>query len=118
MVRWILLLFLGFGGLVSPAAEAPEPDRTIETLLGIVAARSDVVFIRNGSDYNAATAVKFLRGKWDRARAEVKTADDFIVRIATKSSTTGQPYRLRFPDGHEVDCADFLREQLAALRGK
>lgn len=118
MARWWLVLILGLGGLASPAAEAPEPDRTIEALLGLIAARTDVVFLRNGSEYNAATAAKFLRGKWDRARAEVKTADEFIARIATKSSTTGQPYRLRFKDGHEVDCADFLREQLAALRGK
>jgi len=35
--------------------------------------------------------VKFLRGKWDRQRAEIKTVQDFIAKAATKSSTTAKP---------------------------
>jgi hypothetical protein len=97
------------------AATVSAEDQKIEALLAYVGAQSGVTFIRNGSDYPAATAVKFLRGKWDRARDEVKTARDFIAKVATKSSTSGLPYRIRLPDKTEIDCAAFLSARLDEL---
>ena len=109
-------MLLGFGGLV--AAESMPEDRKIEALLAYVGAQKDVTFVRNGSAYESATAVKFLRGKWDKQRTEVKTAADFIEKVATKSSTTGRPYRIRYQDGREIDCADFLRRHLTEIETK
>ncbi len=101
--------------LTARAAPVPAEDQKIEALLTYIGEQKDVVFIRNGSEYQAPTAVKFLRGKWDRARNEVSTAREFIEKIATKSSTTGQPYRIRLADGKETNCADFLATRLAEL---
>ena len=56
-------------------------------------------FIRNDRSYDAATAAEFLRRKWRRHAAEVRSAEDFIDRVATGSSTTGRPYRIRLGDG-------------------
>lgn len=108
----LALLCLG-GGLAAAGVAAPEGPR-IEALLSRVAARTDVQFIRNGQAYDAATAAKFLRGKWDRQKNEINTVSEFIDQIATKSSTSGQPYRIRFKDGRETDCAPFLRQLLTA----
>ena len=113
-----LLLFC-CASLTARATVAPVPTPTeeqkIEGLLTFIAAQKDIRFVRNGSDYDAATAVKFLRAKWDRQKAEIKTVQDFIDKAATKSSTTGQPYLIRMKDKTEVPCADFLRKQLAAI---
>jgi len=87
-------------------------DQRIEALLVQVLAQPDVQFIRNGTPYDAATAVKFLRAKWDRQRAAIRTVHDFIDQVATKSSTTGQPYLIRFKDGRTVACRDFLTRLL------
>ena len=100
------------------AAAAPPPtqadEQVIEKLLAQVAAQADVQFVRKGEAYDAATAVKFLRGKWDRQREDVNTVRDFIDKIATKSSTTGQPYLIKFKDGHTVECRDYLLGLLKA----
>jgi hypothetical protein len=42
----------------------------------------------------------------------VKTARDFIDKIATLSGTSGKPYVIRFEDGSEMTSRDVL---LAAL---
>jgi hypothetical protein len=56
-----------------------------------------------------------LRKKWDFARREVKTARDFIEKIATKSYIGGQPYLIRFKDGREVKSGDYLSERLKEI---
>ncbi len=112
LIRLLLVGLLGLTSLRAWPAEARTEDEKIEALLAYVAGQKDVQFVRNGSTYESATAVKFLRGKWDKQKADVKTVDDFIAKVASKSSTTGLPYRIRFKDGHEIDCADFLRARL------
>ncbi len=116
-----LLLILSLLGLwASPAAaNAPrEETAKINALLGSIGALHDAVFVRNGSEYDAAMAEKFLRAKWDRRRADIATARDFIEKIASVSSTSGQPYRIRFKDGREVTSGEFLGDRLAALEAK
>lgn len=109
---WALLWASGLG-IAAAAATTPE-EQKIEDLLARVAGQPDMQFIRNGQAYDAATAVSFLRGKWDRQRAEIKTLRDFIEKVATKSSTTGQPYLIKFKDGHAIACREFLNGLLTA----
>jgi hypothetical protein len=101
--------------LTGRAAPNSAEDQKIEVLLAFIGEHKEAVFIRNGTEYQATTAVKFLRGKWDRARSEVGTAREFIEKVATKSSTSGKAYRIRLADGKEVNCADFLTGRLDEL---
>ena len=87
----------------------------LETLIGNVARRSDATFIRNGRSYNAVAAAEFLRGKWRTREAAVCSAEDFIVKVASVSSTTGKPYLVRLHDGREVPAAEFFQAELARL---
>lgn len=90
---------------------------TIEALIASVETLPDARFVRNGKEYGAGTAAKFLRGKWkDRAR-HLRSVDDFIDKIATRSSTTNRPYLIRFNDGREIASAAFLRSELKGIRG-
>jgi hypothetical protein len=90
-----------------------EERQKIEALILTVENLSDATFIRNDRSYDAASAARFLRGKWRSQESEVRSAEDFIEKVASFSSTTGKPYLIRFRDRREVASAVFLREQLA-----
>ena len=94
-----------------PAAEKQK----IEALIKQVGDLKDAKFVRNGSTYEPVTAVRFLRGKWDANKAEVKTVRDFIDKVATKSGTTGKPYLLRYSDGKDFTSHEFLLAELKKL---
>src|SRR5688500_17631135 len=79
----------------------PAEKQKIEALIKHVEGLGDAKFVRNGTPYDAATAARFLRGKWDAESDEVKTAEDFITKVASVSSTSGRPYLIRFKDATE-----------------
>ena len=87
----------------------------IEALIQHVEHLQDAVFIRNNKAYSATTAAKFLRGKWEGTLDEIKTAKDFIEKVASVSSTSGQPYRIRFKDGREMPSGAYLGTVLQQL---
>jgi hypothetical protein len=110
------LFFMATNMIAAGQADAlPGVERKkIESLLESVAKLPNAVFVRNGKSYDAATAAKFLRGKW-KNRTDVRSAEEFIDKVATKSSTTGKPYLIRYTDGREVPTAMFLRAGLKEL---
>jgi Family of unknown function (DUF5329) len=87
----------------------------IEALIKQVANLKDAKFVRNDSTYNADSAATFLRRKWGANESEVKTARDFIDKVASFSGTSGKPYLIRFKDGSEIKSRDFLLAQLKKL---
>ena len=117
--RWSLLLFAAMALAAPYARAAGTADaasvevRRIERLIDAVERSTDHRFIRNGVDYDAGSAARFLRAKWAYARERIRTAEDFVRDIGTRSSTTGSRYRVRGPDGREEDGAAFLARQLA-----
>jgi hypothetical protein len=103
---------------LSWAATPPAEKQKIEALIAKVEGLQDARFIRNGTDYDAKNAAKFLRGKWSANEKEISTAKDFIAKAGTASSTSGKPYLIRFKDGRETACADYLKAELAKLESK
>lgn len=87
----------------------------IESLIQAVATLKDAQFIRNGSAYDAAAAADHLRTKLRKAGDRVKTADDFIRYCGSVSSMSGEPYQIRYADGHTVTSESFLRAKLKEL---
>lgn len=98
------------------AADTPVIDERarIEALLAVVRG-SGIVFLRNGREHTAEEAASHLRDKWSNAGDRIATTDDFIEQLASRSSQSGEAYRVRLPDGTERDAGPWLREQLAAL---
>ena len=112
----ILLLALLITPSILRAQDLPAPEKhKIEALIKQVGDLKGAKFLRNGSTYEPSTAVRFLRGKWDANKAEVKTVRDFIDKVATKSGTSGQPYLMRFHDGREIPSREFLLAELKKL---
>ncbi len=63
---------------------------------------SDCVFIRNGSEHEAAAAKEHLQMKRRRGRRYYGNAEDFIDRIASRSSWSGKEYRIRCDDEEQT----------------
>ena len=78
--------------------------------------KSDVRFIRNGSEYSAAEGADHLRDKLAKAGDRVKTTDDFITGIASKSYLSGKPYLVKFTDGHTQPTGEWLKAHLTEVR--
>jgi hypothetical protein len=105
---------------VGPVAAAPVPateKQKIEALIHQVNDLKDASFIRNGSTYNSGHAATFLRRKWQANQSEVRTARDFVDKVASISGTSGKPYLIRFKDGKEIHSRDFLLAKLKSFEG-
>lgn len=108
-----LTLVLASGAIAAKEQIPPEEMARIEHLCDAVARSKGMQFVRNGKAYSPDDAATFLREKLKAMGDGVTTAEEFIDKVATKSSMSGKPYTVRFVDGREVPSADFLRAELA-----
>lgn len=90
-------------------------DSKIEMLIESVGKLQGAKFYRNGSWYDAAQASSHLKMKWSKAGSAIKTPMDFIDKLATKSSVSGEPYKIKLADGKELACRDFLIQKLKEI---
>ena len=109
----LLPLFLAtlVGAVAAPVDE-------IESLLHFIGGLQGATFIRNGSAHSPSAAEAHLRLKWSNQKDQVKSAEDFIRLCATKSFLSGDPYLIRFANGHEEPAAAVLAARLAVLRSE
>lgn len=98
--------------VVQPAAGF-QPDR-IGLLLAAVRASKDT-FLREDKEYSGSEAAAFLVAKLAAQRGDEPSVDDFVDRIASRSSRSGQPYEVRRADGEVVPMRDWLRAELQRL---
>jgi hypothetical protein len=101
--------------IVPMEGEISESER-IELLIAAVQGLNDAKFIRNGTEYSATEAADHLRTKLEAAADDIRTANDFIEHIGSKSSTSGEPYQIKFADGKTVNAGDFLRQKLTKIK--
>ena len=111
----ILLLILALFVSTSVFAQR-TPAAEIDALIDRVAHAKGVIFIRNGSEYSAADAAAHLQRKRKAAGDRVKTPEQFIEVLGTRSSMSGKAYRVRLPDGREMDSAVWLNGLLREVR--
>jgi hypothetical protein len=114
----LLLILTGSYRWVCGETIASSEKQKIEALIRRVAASKYLIFVRNGTPYDAATAAAFLRRKWEANDSKVKTARGFIDKIASTSSTSGKPYLIRLDDGGEIKSKDFLLAELQRIEDK
>ena len=79
---------------------------------------SGSIFIRNGTEYGSHAAKKHLEYKLSKSPVKIKTADDFITYIATKSSFSGTLYYIKMPGGETSTCESWLRKKLREIDEK
>ncbi|HEY7675696.1 MAG TPA: DUF5329 domain-containing protein [Candidatus Methylomirabilis sp.] len=121
----LLSVAVGSGAMGAPwprpawAAESPRPLSEQERIAALLDAvgHSGAAFIREGKAYSAADGRKHLERKLRYAGDRVKTGEEFIEGIASRSSTTGRPYKVRLPGGEEMETGVWLRQKLAEIDG-
>jgi len=114
LIAFIVVCALSASTRGEPAAAEAE----INALLAYVGSLQTATFIRNGTAHTAAEAEQHLRAKWQTAGNRVDSAESFIDHCATGSWLSGQPYLIRFSDGHTEPSAVVLHRKLAQLRAK
>jgi hypothetical protein len=111
-------LALGFTLVAAGSAAVPSATQIeIEHLLTAVGS-SGCEFHRNGSWYDATRAQAHLRQKLEllAANDQIRTAEDFIEKVATKSAVTQLPYEVRCGGGAAVSLNGWLRDELNRYR--
>jgi len=103
--------------LVAMPAAADSSETEIQYLLDSVG-QSRCIFIRNEKSHDAAAAESHLRMKYGKAKFWIDSSEEFIERIASKSSWSGKPYFIDCPDADREPAGDWLSQKLAARREK
>lgn len=112
----VIAIMLNAWGLQAKAQVVPETEQQkIEALIAQIEGLEGATFIRNGQTYDAEKAAQFLREKWKARGKKIRTARDFVEKIASASSTTGEPYQIRLQDGTEKTSREYLLVELKAL---
>jgi hypothetical protein len=78
-------------------------------------ASTKAVFVRNGTEYSGTDAADHLRRKLKAAGENIRTAEEFIDLLATRSSASGEAYLVR-DGGNEQPSAEWFRDRLAILQ--
>jgi Family of unknown function (DUF5329) len=113
-------LALALGLVLAPAAgAAPSASvlREIDHLLRHIGT-SGCEFKRNGDWNDAKAAEAHARGKYDflATLGRIDTTKDFIDKVATGSSLSGQPYEIRCGGAVPVPSSLWLNDELARYR--
>jgi hypothetical protein len=105
--------------VITTFAQQPFTEsQKIDHLINFVRNLKGVTFIRNGEEHTAQAAADHLQMKREKAGSRVKTAQEFIDKIATKSSISGELYMIRFSNGKVFPCQMVLMNELNKLEGK
>ena len=91
-----------------------EQQKTDHLIL-FVRSLKGATFIRNGSEHTPEAAADHLQYKREKAGSRLKTARDFIDKVATSSSMSGTPYMIRFANGKEFPASMVLTNELNKL---
>ena len=95
------------------SGEVSERDK-IRYLLERIASSKNR-FIRNDEIFDGPRAEQWILyklGHWVRG---VDTAEDFVMRVASFSQKTGEPYRVEFPEGKVYSLRSVLKNELSAF---
>ncbi len=92
-------------------------EREIAGLLQAVGT-SSCEFIRGGTAYPAAQAQQHLRKKYEylAVRGQLASTEDFVDKVATRSSMLGEAYMMRCGSAAPQPCEQRLRARLKAIR--
>jgi hypothetical protein len=104
------IVLVGAPATAEPPTSAPED---IQYLLDAIE-RSGCEFYRNGSWYAAADARSHLASKYHEVekRRPVRSVQDFIDWVGTRSSMSGEAYRVRCPGSDTMTSAEWFRREL------
>ncbi len=112
VVGLFVTLLLPFEAAATTLEALPQ---TINHLLQYIEG-SKCVFIRNGKEYDSQEAAKHIKTKYDAYMFNIRTPEEFIELIASKSILSDRPYLVRCGDRALIPSADWLTKELSSYR--
>jgi hypothetical protein len=112
--RWLIAPTLALCLLVPAAHGSDRSEEEVQYLLEFVAA-SGCTFVRNSTEHDPVDAADHLRLKYSRGGRYVNSAEQFIDRLASESSWTGNTYTVTC-DGKTEPSGDWLHRALKDYR--
>ncbi|WP_338849351.1 DUF5329 family protein [Massilia sp. W12] len=118
MKKACILAGLMLGASLSALAITPPQARAEISHLLSTLESSDCQFGRNGAWYDGKQAAAHLQKKREylEQRDQIKSAEDFIKKAASQSSTSGDEYKVRCPKLAELKSADWFQGELKKQR--
>ncbi len=115
MTRLALAALLAAASFAVAADARQEVNALLERL-----ASSECRFHRNGEWHGAQRARRHLETKLANQErwGKLESAEQFIEKVASGSSTTGEPYLVECGTAAAVTSAEWLTGQLKALRAR
>ncbi len=93
-------------------AQALTEHQKVERLIAYIRNMKDAKFIRNGSEHPPEQAADHLQAKYKKHAALIQTAEVFIEKLATKSSATGEVYKIKTANGEFLPLGQLLKQEL------
>ncbi|MGL5954062.1 Uncharacterised protein [Providencia rustigianii] len=108
----LLVIFLTVFVTTNALALSPEEKTRTEALLAELGKQQNLTFTRNGSGHSAADAESHLRLKLGKTEKRLKTTEQFIDNVASKSSITGEEYQVTDAQGKVTSANQYLHDLL------
>ncbi|MTC58157.1 MULTISPECIES: DUF5329 family protein [Providencia] len=108
----LLVIFLTVFVTTNALALSPEEKTRTEALLAELGKQQNLTFTRNGSGHSAADAESHLRLKLGKTEKRLKTTEQFIDNVASKSSITGEEYQVTDAQGKVATANQYLHDLL------
>ena len=102
--------------VLTPLGSQADTELEIKHLFEYIQ-NSNCTFVRNGKEYNRKETLAHIQKKYEYAKRRITSAEDFIKYTATKSSLSGQPYKV-VCDGRKILSAEWFMAELRRFRGK
>jgi hypothetical protein len=99
---------------VSVTAKSVNTEQEIQHLFDFIV-QSECTFIRNKTEYTASEARDHMQRKYDYAKRWIANTEQFISRIASKSSMSGNRYQIRCED-QLIYSDNWLKQELQRYR--
>ncbi|QCR24529.1 DUF5329 family protein [Pontibacter sp. SGAir0037] len=103
------------GPQATASTTALSEDQKINKLIAYIRNLEGATFIRNGSEHSPAEAADHLQAKYKKHAKRVTTAEIFIEQLASKSSMSGEVYKIKMPNGSVTEAGKVLRAELQRL---
>jgi hypothetical protein len=101
--------------LLTPLGSQADTELEIKHLFEYIQ-NSNCTFVRNGKEYNNRETLAHIQKKYVYAKRRITSAEDFIKYTVTKSSLSGQPYKV-VCDGRKILSAEWFMAELNRFRG-
>jgi hypothetical protein len=106
------------GSKINLKAEELSESQKVERLIHYIKSMQNATFIRNGSEHSCKEAAEHLMSKWEKHKSKIRSADEFIEKLASKSGMSGEEYKIKFDNGTVLTTYQVLKKELRRLESE